>query len=141
VPQGSVLGPLLFNIFINDLCTAIEYSNFLLFADDLKIFRAKNSADDWILLQSDINRIQDWVSSNGMKLNIGKTRVIAFTRKTNVLCYVGWLISNAHSEISRKRNHIFKQTKKGIKVQYFSYKLTYLFFDIAALSLNTFFPT
>jgi hypothetical protein len=36
VPQGSVLGPLLFNIFINNLCTAIEYSNFLLFADDLK---------------------------------------------------------------------------------------------------------
>jgi hypothetical protein len=54
--------------------------------------------------------------------------------------YVGWLISNAHSEISIKRNHVFKQTKKGSKVQYFSYKLTYLFFDIVALSLNTFFP-
>ena len=40
------------------------------------------------------------------------------------------LISNAHSEISRKRDHVFKQTKVGSKVQYFSYKLTYLFFDI-----------
>jgi len=53
--------------------------------------------------------------------------------------YEGRLISNAHSEISRKRDHVFKQTKAGSKVQYFSYKLTYLFFDIVALSFNTFF--
>ena len=55
--------------------------------------------------------------------------------------YEGRLIGNAHSEISRKRDHIFKQTKVGSKAQYFSYKLTYLFFDIVALSFNTFFPT
>jgi len=54
--------------------------------------------------------------------------------------YEGRLISNAHSEISRKRDYVFKQTKVGSKVQYFSYKLTYLFFDIVALSFNTFFP-
>ena len=55
--------------------------------------------------------------------------------------YEGRLISNAHSEISRKRDHVFKQTKVGSKVQYFSYKLTYSFFNIVALSFNTFFPT
>jgi hypothetical protein len=55
--------------------------------------------------------------------------------------YKGRLISNAHSEISRKRDHVFTQTKVGSKVQYFSYKFTYLFFDIVALSFNTFFPT
>jgi hypothetical protein len=54
--------------------------------------------------------------------------------------YEGRPISNAHSEISRKRDHVLKQTKVGGKVQYFSYKLTYLFFDIVALSFNTFFP-
>ena len=54
--------------------------------------------------------------------------------------YEGRLISNAHSEISRKRNHVFKQMKVGSKVQYFSYKLIYLFFDIVALSFNTFSP-
>jgi hypothetical protein len=57
------------------------------------------------------------------------------------LLYEGRLISHAHSEISRKRDHVFKQAKVGSKVQYFSYKLTYLFFDIVALSFNTFFPT
>jgi hypothetical protein len=55
--------------------------------------------------------------------------------------YEGRLISNAHSEISRKRDHVFQQTKVGSKVQYFSYKLTYLFFDIVTLSFSTFFPT
>jgi len=55
--------------------------------------------------------------------------------------YEGRLIRNAHSEISRKRDHVFKQTKVGSKVQYFSYKLTYLFFDIVALLFNTCFPT
>ena len=55
--------------------------------------------------------------------------------------YEGRLISNAHSEISRKRDHVFKQTKVGSKVQYFSYKLTYLFLDVVALSFNTFLPT
>ena len=53
--------------------------------------------------------------------------------------YEGRLISNAHNEISRKRDHVFKQKKVGSKVQYFSYKLTYLFFDIVTLSFNTFF--
>jgi len=55
--------------------------------------------------------------------------------------YEGPLISNAHSKISRKREHVFKQRKVGSKVQYFSYKLTYLFFGIVVLSFNTFFPT
>jgi hypothetical protein len=58
----------------------------------------------------------------------------------SVTKYEGRLISNAHSEISRKRDHVFKQTKVESKVQYFSYKLTYLFFDIVALSFDTFFP-
>jgi hypothetical protein len=87
VPQGSVQGPLLFNISINDLCKVTEYSNFLLFVDDVKIFRAINSIADRILLQSDINRIQGWCSAYYMKLNVSKTTVIAFTRKTNVLYY------------------------------------------------------
>jgi hypothetical protein len=58
-----------------------------------------------------------------------------------VFWYEGRLISNAHSEISRKRDHVFKQTKVRSKVQYFSFKLTYLFFYIFTLSFNTFFPT
>ncbi|PNF20040.1 hypothetical protein B7P43_G05817 [Cryptotermes secundus] len=87
VPQGSVLGPLLFNVFINDMCDAVAHSKCLLFADDIKIYRAISSPHDCYLLQSDVNSIQGWCIANCMKLNISKTKVISFTRKTNLLIY------------------------------------------------------
>jgi hypothetical protein len=86
-PQGSVLGPLHFNTFINDLCNVIKHSKCLLFAEDFKSFCAINSVDDCTLLQSDIERIQGWCTANFMRLNTSKTRVISFNRKTNVLYY------------------------------------------------------
>jgi hypothetical protein len=84
VPQGSVLGPLLFSIFMNDLCDAVNHSNCLLFADDLKVYRVINSSSDCFLLQSDIDYVHTWCSANFMKLNFTKIRVISFTRKTNI---------------------------------------------------------
>jgi hypothetical protein len=87
VPQGSVLGPLLFNIFIDDLCNVINYSRYLLFADDIKIFRVIKSPNDCTRLQSGIDSVQGWCTANFMKFNISKTRVISFSRKTNTLIY------------------------------------------------------
>jgi hypothetical protein len=87
VPQGSVLGPLFFNIFMNDLCDVIIYSRYLLFADDIKIFRVIKSPNICNQLQSDIDSVQGWCTANFMKLNISKTRVISFSRKTNTMIY------------------------------------------------------
>jgi hypothetical protein len=81
--QGSTLGPLLFNIFIDDLCAKIHFYDFLLFADGLKIFRVIKSAEDCKLLQSDINSVKKWCTENYMKIKIFKTNIIYFTRKTN----------------------------------------------------------
>lgn len=68
VPQGSVLGPLLFAIFINDLCDNLK-CNILLFADDAKLFTTVKSSRDSENLQNDFNKL---------KLNIGKCNYIVF---------------------------------------------------------------
>ena len=59
IPQGSVLGPLLFVVYINDLLDNIN-STGLLFADDTKIFRKITSEDDAKLLQQDIALLEEW---------------------------------------------------------------------------------
>ena len=66
VPQGSVLGPLLFLIFINDISFCIDTDGYI-FADDLKI-----SSHCPISLQSDINRLIDWSVSNHLDFNFDK---------------------------------------------------------------------
>lgn len=81
VPQGSHLGPLLFAIFVNDLCDDICDSNFLLYADDLKIYRLIRNEYDAECLERDAQRVQDWCIRNNMSLNVNKCVAITFTRK------------------------------------------------------------
>ena len=59
LPQGSVLGPILFVIYINDLPEAVESAAYL-FADDTKIFRVINSLDDQHILQNDLVKLENW---------------------------------------------------------------------------------
>lgn len=80
VPQGSHLGPLLFNIFINDITTVIKYSQYLLYADDLKLFLKINCLHDCKLLQDDLNHVSEWCKLNCLKLNIKKCNAISFYR-------------------------------------------------------------
>lgn len=81
VPQGSNLGPLLFIIFINDLCDSLDCEK-LLFADDLKIFSNIYNIDDCITLQQQIHKIEGWCTSNKLEMNVTKCKVVTYTRKT-----------------------------------------------------------
>jgi hypothetical protein len=71
--------------FIDDLCSKIHFLEFLLFADDLKIFLVMKPAEDCKVLhvQSDIDSVQKWCNENYMKINIFKTNINSFTRKAN----------------------------------------------------------
>jgi hypothetical protein len=71
VIQGSVLGPLLFNIFISDLSRCVS-SRLIMYADDSTLFRPIISFRDEQILQDDLNNIVLWSELNGMKLNVGK---------------------------------------------------------------------
>lgn len=87
VPQGSHLGPLLFNLFINDICKCFQHSNYLLFADDLKIFLKILDMDSCLLLQSDLCRLSEWCDLNCMQLNTSKCHWISFGRMRNPIRY------------------------------------------------------
>lgn len=80
VPQGSHLGPLLFSIFINDLCELLDEQNSLLYADDVKIFRKINGPGDCERIQKNIDIITDWCDNNKMALNVRKCEVISFKK-------------------------------------------------------------
>ena len=73
VPQGSILGPLLFNIFINDLFLFIENCSLYNYADDNTVsFSAPSLSDVISNLQLDCNHAIDWFTTNGMKANPNK---------------------------------------------------------------------
>ena len=85
VPQGSIVGPLLFVLFINDITSKISVNtNIALYADDTKIWRNIHSINDNISLQTDIDSLFNWSIENKMSFNLGKCKVLPISRKNNV---------------------------------------------------------
>ena len=78
VPQGSILGPLLFIVYINDMSSYINHSQYLKFADDTKCFLHINTLSDHIALQEDITAIFTWSLDSDMDFNFKKSTALRY---------------------------------------------------------------
>ena len=80
VPQGSVLGPLLFLIYISDINEGLSHTRASSFADDTRIIKNVKSAADCQLLQNDLEKVIEWAEENNMAFNTGKFELLRYTR-------------------------------------------------------------
>ena len=85
VPQGSVLGPLLFCIYIDSvaLCVQSVNSHNVLNADDLLLYKSIACAQDFVDMQLDVLAIEQWSGNNHLTLNSAKCKAMVISRKKN----------------------------------------------------------
>ena len=99
VPQGSVLGPLLFIVFVNHIETGLN-CRVLKFADDLKVFRAIKDKNDHIMLQKDLDELVKWSEKWQMRFNFGKCKIMHIGRQSNSDSYLmgGQMLTETQQE-------------------------------------------
>ena len=104
IPQGSILGPLLFIIFINDLPDSIK-NHCMMFADDTNIFGNPGSS-----LQLDIKRAGEWAQKWKMKCNVNKCKVLHFNKWRTIIMITIWQIS---TQCAKWHQHPRKRTSES----------------------------
>ena len=88
VPQGTVMGPILFLIYINDFADYIQHSTLRLFADDSIIYKEINNENDAKLLQSDLEAAGRWETDWLMHFHPDKCNILSITQKKNPINFL-----------------------------------------------------
>ena len=77
MPQGSILGSLLFLVFVHDFPSVVKHSKINLYADDTSIYAShRNPAIVVNMLEEDLRDIGEWIDGNGMQMNVAKTQLM-----------------------------------------------------------------
>ena len=111
VPQGSVLGPILFVIYINDLPDNVK-SEVFLFADDTKIARQVSTASDSLILQDDLDALDNWSKRWLLEFNADKCHVLTIGRIENISHTHNYAIDDEELE------HVFEEKDLGVTVDF-----------------------
>ena len=82
VPQGSILAPLLFIIYINDMVNSSESFKFIIFADDTTLITKININDS---INDELAKFYNWLKASKLSLNINKTKAIAFRMPQKII--------------------------------------------------------
>ena len=81
VPQGSILGPLLFLIYINDMINSSKLLKYILFADDSTLYASHSDLNYLVnLVNKEIKKVKNWIQTNKLTLNVKKTHYMIFAR-------------------------------------------------------------
>ena len=80
VPQGSILGPLLFIIYINDLCNASKLFRMIIYADDTTLYSTLDVFGNYMSknLNLELTKVADWLKLNKLSINIKKSKFMVF---------------------------------------------------------------
>ena len=108
VPQGSILGPLLFLLYINDLCEASDALEFILFADDTNVFFSHKNPE--LLMHKvyiELCKLTCWLQANKLSLNIKKTKFMVFRPRQKRLTLDNFAVKLCDTNIERVKEVVF----------------------------------
>ena len=142
VPQGSILGPLLFLLYINDISQSSDILKFFLFADDTTVYYSADPKNDETeqILNNELEKVSCWLAANKLSLNVKKSNFLHFhygrsekkklqikinntlVEETDSTKYLGTFIDNKLTW-KKQIQHIKSKLAKGIgmisKIRYF----------------------